>query len=136
MLQFHLKVCYPLEKHYHLDFLKDYYQDDLLSMNVVLKLYLEETPKDLEHIELSLTGNNAAEAKAATHKIKTNIAMLGIKGSAVFLDDMHHLAPDAAITEEILTVFRQFKSEVLKGLNDIKNDYFGKGEGLDDGELK
>jgi HPt (histidine-containing phosphotransfer) domain-containing protein len=113
-----------LEKHYHLDFLKDYYQDDLLSMNVVLKLYLEETPKDLEHIELSLRNNNAAEAKAATHKIKTNIAMLGIQGSAVFLDLMHELAATADVTEEVLTVFMLFKSEVLKGLNDIKNDYF------------
>ena len=126
MIAASFKAYSSVEKHYHLDFLKEYYEDDILSMNIVLKLYLEETPKDLEHIESSLESNNATEAKAATHKIKTNIAMLGIQGSAVFLDLMHEHKADAEVTKEILSVFSLFKSDVLKALSDIKNDYFGK----------
>src|ERR1041385_1695465 len=78
-----------LERHYNLDFLKDYYGDDVSAMSVVLKLYLEETPQQVDEIEKYLLNNQIANAKAATHKIKTNLAMLGIVDPAGFVNSMH-----------------------------------------------
>jgi len=113
-----------LEKHYNLGFLKDYYGEDVSSMMDVLKLYLEETPKNILEIEQSLLNNNAAGAKAATHKIKTNTVMLGMTDPAGFIDAMHNQSSESAVKEELLMLFKAFKTEVMKGLNDIEEDFF------------
>ena len=114
-----------LDKHYDLSFLRDYYAEDLPSMTSILKLYVEETPKNLMEIETCLLNNNAAGAKAATHKIKTNTIMLGMSDPARFIDAMHHHPADAPVKEEALMLFRAFKTEVMKGLKDIEADFFG-----------
>jgi hypothetical protein len=113
-----------LEKHYNLTFLRDYYAEDLPSMTDILKLYLQETPKNLMEIETCLMNNNAAGAKAATHKIKTNTIMLGMADPAGFIDAMHHHPSDAAVKEEAVMLFRIFKTEVVKALQDIESDFF------------
>jgi len=114
-----------LERHYNLDFLKDYYGDDMPAMSIVLKLYLEETPKQIEEIDICLLNQNVAGAKAATHKIKTNLAMLGIVDPANFINAMH-LHPANRRMEEIMPLFKLFKSELLKGMKGIENDFFSK----------
>ena len=115
-----------MERHYNLDFLKDYYGDDMPAMSIVLKLYLEETPKQLEEIEMYLVSKNVAGAKAATHKIKTNLAMLGIVDPANFISAMHLHAADNIELEGIMPLFKSFKSELLKGMKDIESDFFSK----------
>src|SRR6185503_12676377 len=100
-----------LERHYNLDFLKDYYGDDLPAMSIVLKLYLEETPKQIDEIETCLLNNDVAGAKAATHKIKTNLAMLGVVDPANFIHAMHLKVPNSSL-EEIMPLFKVFKSQL------------------------
>jgi len=113
-----------LERHYNLDFLKDYYGDDLPAMNIVLKLYLEETPKQVEEIENCLLNHNVAGAKAATHKIKTNLAMLGIVDPGNFVHAMHLHAADNSDVGDVMRLFNLFKTELLKGMKDIDEDFF------------
>jgi HPt (histidine-containing phosphotransfer) domain-containing protein len=115
-----------MERHYNLDFLKDYYGDDMPAMSIVLKLYLEETPKQLEEIEMHLLNKNVAGAKAGTHKIKTNLAMLGIVDPANFINAMHQHAADNNDFEGIMPLFKLFKSELLKGMKDIESDFFSR----------
>jgi len=113
-----------LKRHYNLDFLESYYGDDVSAMMEVLKLYLQETPKELEKIESSLLDHNPTEAKAITHKIKTNITMLGIVDPTNFINTMRLHDPDVDGEEEIITLFKSFKLEVLKGMKEIEMDFF------------
>ena len=112
-----------MEKHYSLDFLKDYYGDDAEAMSHVLKLYIEETPKELQRIEICLNNNDAAGAKAVVHKMKTNIAMLGIVDHVHFINAIHLQSAESDVAEEIQGLFHAFKSEVLLALRDIENDF-------------
>ncbi len=113
-----------LRKHYNLEFLKDYYGTDVSSMQIILKLYLQETPKDIATIGEHLNNNNAASAKEATHKMKANVAMLGITDPAEFITAMHFLAATDDVNQEILLKFNAFRTEVLAAMQEIKADYF------------
>jgi len=115
-----------LEKHYNLEFLKDYYGDDRESMSEILKLYLQETPEDLQNIRVALYGNNASAAKAATHKIKTNVAMLGLKDPVDFMNAMHLHPANADVSDEVKMLFNDFEAEIQKGLKDMEQDFFGR----------
>ena len=117
-------INHHLERHYNLDFLKDYYGDDLSAMSVVLKLYLEETPQQVDEIEKCLLNNQIAGAKAATHKIKTNLAMLGIVDPAGFVNSMHLYSANDNEQEKLLMLFKLFKSEVQRAMIDIEQDFF------------
>ena len=113
-----------MEKHYNLEFLRDYYGDDRDAMREILNLYLQETPKDLLNIKTALQKNNASVAKAATHKIKTNVAMLGMKDPADFMNEMHLHSAQVDVSEKVKTLFIEFEAEIMLGLNDIEEDYF------------
>jgi len=113
-----------VEKHYNLEFLRDYYGDDDVSMQEILRLYLLETPKDLENIKSALNENNAAGAKSATHKIKTNVAMLGMKDPVGFMNEMHLHSANSDVSDKVKTLFKDFESEISAGLDEIEGDYF------------
>ena len=116
----------PEGKQYDLYFLNDYFDNDMQAIYPILKMYLEETPKELELIESCLQNNNPAAAKAATHKIKTNISMLSIRDQSNFVNDMHLLDVNEDIKERIRLQFMNFKSTVLAALQEMKSDYFEK----------
>jgi hypothetical protein len=116
----------PEGKQYDLYFLNDYFDNDMQAIYPILKMYLEETPKELEIIESCLQSNNPAAAKAATHKIKTNVSMLSIRDKSNFVNDMHLLDVKDDITEGIRLQFMNFKSIVLSALQEMKSDFFEK----------
>ena len=116
----------PEGKQYDLYFLNDYFDNDMQAIYPILKMYLEETPKELELIESYLQSNSPAAAKAATHKIKTNVSMLSIRDKSNFVNDMHLLDVNGDITEGIRIQFRDFKSAVLSAMKEMKSDYFEK----------
>ncbi|MBA3648494.1 MAG: Hpt domain-containing protein [Chitinophagales bacterium] len=115
-----------MKKKYHLDFLIDYYHDDTESMKTILELYLKETPKEIVSIEKALAQKDIATAKATTHKIKTNIAMLGIKETDAFVNAMHLIEPGDKISGDILKLFTGFQENIKAALAEIKSDFFGK----------
>lgn len=115
-----------VEKLYDLAFLHDYFDDDGASILPILTMYLEETPKELSTIQSSLHGNETAAAKAGTHKIKTNVAMMGIRDNSTFVNDMHLLQPNDEITKELMQQFEQFKQSVTLALQQIQEDFFTK----------
>lgn len=116
----------PAEKQYDLFFLNDYFDNDMVAIYPILKMYLEETPKELESIEKYLVGNNPAAAKAATHKIKTNVSMLSIRDRSTFVNDMHLLGAGTDISPAIMEQFVIFKATVLGALLEMRTDYFEK----------
>jgi HPt (histidine-containing phosphotransfer) domain-containing protein len=112
-----------VEKKYNIAYLKDYFDDDLASIVNILKMYVEETPKEINNIESWLHDSNIAPAKAATHKIKTNVSMLGISDGSSFINDMHLMKETDPVTDELLAQFEQFKNSVLTALTEIKQDF-------------
>jgi len=112
------------DKLYDFAFLKDYFDSDMKLILPVLEMYLQETPKEISKIEESLRRGDAVTAKAGAHKIKTNVAMLGIRDRSTFINDMHLLNPSGMITSLILQQFEQFKTDVASGLSQIREDFF------------
>jgi HPt (histidine-containing phosphotransfer) domain-containing protein len=113
-----------VEKKYDLEFLKDYYGDDQEAMVEILQLYLQETPRDLSNIKTALHTNHAAAAKAATHKIKTNVAMLGMKDPVDFMLEMHLHSAQADVSDKVKKLFVEFEAAIMQGLSEIEKDYF------------
>ena len=105
-------------------FLSDYYGSDKVAMLTILKLYLQETPKDIASITGYLNSDNSLAAKEATHKMKTNVAMLGIADPADFITSVHFLSATEKVPEEIKLKFNAFRNEVLAALQEIERDYF------------
>jgi HPt (histidine-containing phosphotransfer) domain-containing protein len=115
-----------VEKRYDLAFLKDYFDDDMEGIVPVLEMYLEETPKELSSIEQSLQNQDTTGAKAVTHKIKTNVAMLGIQDVGTFINDIHALQATDEIDNLIIEQFEYFRQAVMAALNQIRDDFFQK----------
>ena len=114
-----------MEKHYDLNFLREYYGDNMEAMKPLLKLYCEETPKEIENIENSLESNDAAGAKAATHKVKTNVALMSIKDTTQFIEAMHQHGKDADVSMEVKKLFPPFKNAVLQAIAQLESDLLG-----------
>ena len=112
------------QKHYDLFFLNDYFDNDLSAILPILEMYLEETPKELAAIENCLIKNDAATSKAITHKIKTNISMLGIHDQSTFINDMYLLHPSDDIQDAVKQQFDLFKASVTQAFNEIREDIF------------
>lgn len=113
-----------LEKRYDLKFLYDYYGDDLASLREVLLLFLQETPELLLDIGRHLKAGSMEQARAATHKIKTNLAMLGIADRAGFMDHLHRAPDTGERTGETELLFTVFCREVELALSEIRADFF------------
>ena len=113
-----------VEKLYDLSFLKDYFNDDVSLIRHFLEMYLEETPKEMAKIEESLDRNDLAGAKAGTHKMKANVAMLGIRDGSTFINDMHLMNPMQSVSDDNRKQFEQFKADVVSGLLQIRKDFF------------
>lgn len=114
------------ERQYDLFFLNDYFDNDLVSILPILKMYLEETPKELDSIESCLLRHDTAAAKAATHKIKTNVSMLSIRDRSSFISDMHLLNTTDRIPPSIKEQFAIFKATVMAAMQEMRMDYFEK----------
>ena len=111
-------------KKYNLAFLEDYFEENGESILTILKMYLDETPKEIAIIENALLTKNTATAKAVTHKIKANIAMLGIQDKSSFVNDMHRIKNSDVITEDIVQQFEIFKKTVVEALAEVRQDFF------------
>ncbi len=112
-----------MSKSYNLLFLNEYYGEDIPAMKVVLSLYLEETPKELRRIQLNLESNNMQEVKKLTHKIKTNIAMLGIGDPKNFIGQVQKLQKVSEVQPEVLSSFNAFQQNLVTALNEIRMDF-------------
>lgn len=111
-------------KQYNLYFLNDYFENDMESILPILKMYLAETPKELSAIEAALQRNDASAAKAGTHKIKTNIAMLGIVDQSSFVEEMHLLRHTDNVSEMVLGQFKIFSKNITEALEQMRHDFF------------
>jgi HPt (histidine-containing phosphotransfer) domain-containing protein len=111
-------------KKYNLAFLEDYFEENGESILTILKMYVDETPKEISIIENALFTKDTATVKAVTHKIKANITMLGIHDKSSFVNDMHRLKSTDAITENIIQQFETFKRTVGEALDEIHRDFF------------
>jgi len=78
----------------------------------------------LDKIKTALNENNAAVAKAATHKIKTNVAMLGMRDPVGFMNEMHLLSTQEDVSDKVKELYIGFETEIFRGLSDIENDFF------------
>ncbi len=113
-----------LEKRYNLSYLFDYYGQDSDALKDILQLYLEETPKQLDHIESMLKQCNAAAIKEILHKMRVNLMVLGIAPYGGFAECIQQLSEDQAVPQEAELLFRLFRSDVESALHQIKEDYF------------
>ncbi len=113
-----------MEKLYNFNYLFDYYGQDIDALKHILQLYLEETPKQLDHIASMLKQCNAAAIKEILHKMRVNLMVLGITPSSGFAECMQQLSEDQAAPPEAELLFRMFRSDVESALRQIKEDYF------------
>ncbi|MBK9731442.1 MAG: Hpt domain-containing protein [Chitinophagaceae bacterium] len=112
------------ERQYNLFFLNDYFNNEMEAILPILQMYLEETPKELANIEKCLLLNDVDAAKAATHKIKTNISMLSIRDQSSFVYVMHSLNAGDSIDSSVKKEFALFSTTVMKALHQIRIDFF------------
>lgn len=110
-------------KKYDLLFLRDYFNSDYSAMLPILKMYAAETPAELITIHQYLVNNDITAAKAATHKIKMNVAMLGIPDESAFIDTMHLLKPAGQVTSEVLQRFFLFQKTIMTAIEEIRQDF-------------
>ncbi|MCS6990668.1 MAG: Hpt domain-containing protein [Chitinophagales bacterium] len=115
---------HKVERRYDLKFLYDYYGEQTAALREVLQLFLQETPELLQEIGAHLTSGRVELARSATHKIKTNLAMLGIADPAGFVDHMHQLKDRRALPGETMLLYNIFRREVEMALQQIREDFF------------
>ncbi|MEP7127793.1 MAG: hypothetical protein ABI729_02950 [Chitinophagales bacterium] len=120
------------ERQYNLFFLNDYFNNEMEAILPILQMYLEETPKELANIEKCLLHNDVEAAKAATHKIKTNVSMLSIRDQSSFVYDMHSLNAGDNIDYSIKEQFALFNATVMEALHQIRIDFFEKEDNAPD----
>ncbi len=110
------------EKYYDLSFLTQYYDNEKEFINSILALYVKETPSSIYQIENALTKKDWASFKSLSHKIKTNIMMMGIKKAESFL----HIAATTDINnvneEKLKSSFDEFRKISLKAIEQIAQE--------------
>ena len=91
-------------------------------INSILALYVKETPSSIYQIENALTKKDWASFKSLSHKIKTNIMMMGIKKAESFL----HIAATTDINnvneEKLKSSFDEFRKISLKAIEQIAQE--------------
>ncbi len=117
-----IPVTVTEEKFYDLSFLTQYYDNEQEFISSILALYVKETPSSVFQIEGAINRKDWTAFKSLTHKIKTNIMMMGIKKAESFL----HFAASVDINnvneEKVKSSFEEFKSYSLKAIEQIAKE--------------
>ena len=109
-------------KLYDLAFLEDYYNNDRAFIKHILGLYVKETPPALEEMERAANEKDWPKFKALTHKIKTNVLMLGIAGQDDFFKASSQLTPDRNDGDEVTPLFERFQAKVSSAIDQIRGE--------------
>ncbi len=107
------------ENYYDLSFLTQYYDNEKEFINSILTLYVKETPASISQIEESLKRQDWVTFKSLSHKIKTNIMMMGIKKAESFLHLAAALDIQQVEEEKMNAAFIEFKKYSLKAIEQI-----------------
>ena len=110
------------EKYYDLSFLRQYYDNEEEFINSILALYVKETPGSIKQIEDALNKKDWEQFKSLTHKIKTNIMMMGIKKAEQFLHDTAKIDLKNVDDQKAKSDFREFKKYSLTAIDQIAID--------------
>ena len=104
----------------NLNFATEQYGGDMVFLKTILSMYLTYTPTILADIEKEIASRNIMAAKAATHKIKTDIMMMGISGVQDYYTLMSSQNAEHVDFEKTESYFATFKQRVTAGLNELK----------------
>jgi CheY-like chemotaxis protein/two-component sensor histidine kinase len=107
------------EKYYDLSFLTQYYDNEKEFIQSILALYVKETPSSILQIENALVKKDWSLFKSLTHKIKTNIMMMGIKNAEAFVHDAASIDLKNVDEKKIFSSFPAFKKFALKAIEQI-----------------
>lgn len=110
------------EKFYDLSFLTQYYDNEQEFINSILALYVKETPSSIHQIEDAVNKKDWTAFKSLSHKIKTNIMMMGIKRAEPFLHIAAAIDINNVDVEKIKTSFAEFKKYSLKAIEQIAKE--------------
>lgn len=110
------------EKFYDLSFLTQYYDNEQEFINSILSLYVKETPSSIHQIEDAVNKKDWTAFKSLSHKIKTNIMMMGIKKAEPFLHIAAAIDINNVDVEKIKTSFAEFKKYSLKAIEQIAKE--------------
>lgn len=106
----------------NLSFVKEQYGGDDDFLKKLLAMYLDYTPKLISEIENQIEMKDIMAAKAATHKVKTDILMLGISSCQDFFSLMSSQNADHVDFEKTKIAFSDFKNTVTAGLAELKTE--------------
>ena len=109
-------------KYYDLSFLTQYYDGEKEFIQSILALYVKETPSSILQIENALEKKDWAQFKSLTHKIKTNIMMMGIKNAEEFVHAAAAVDLKNVDEQKIISLFPVFKKYALKAIEQIATD--------------
>lgn len=113
---------------YNLEFIKSYYENDKPFIHNIITLYSQETPAALQGIRTAIQARDWVKVKNESHKIKTNLMMLGINDSTGYLEKVYIWNLVEMAPGDVEQSFETFYKNISGALIQLKNDLATKGE--------
>lgn len=108
---------------YNLDKINEMADGDEDFINSVISVFLEEVPQDLEDLEIALNQKNHEKAYQLAHKIKPNVALLGMEQTREAAFEIETLGKQGADISVMEKMFQILKKDIYQVVGELKNDF-------------
>lgn len=95
-------------------------EKDLIN---ILPLYISDTNQLISQIEKSYNEKNVKEIKSFTHKIKTNVMMLGIEQAWEFIRATEKMDENEPMKYDLDKIYFVFNQSVKEAINQLEADF-------------
>jgi HPt (histidine-containing phosphotransfer) domain-containing protein len=110
-------------KKYNLDYLKELAAGDEAFMNEMIGYFIENTPKVIADLDLSLSETNWKNFRFAIHKFTPSLSMVGMTEMVPVASHLEHLSATETDTDTIPVIYAGFKENLEDALAELKNDF-------------
>lgn len=103
-----------------LSYLRKIFKGNTLLARKMIGLFLTETPQSLEDIKRSIRQENWPGVEAAAHKLKPNLAYMGLRSARLLILDLEKNARESQEQEQALSQvnsIEQICKQAYKELN-------------------
>ncbi|MFH0761647.1 MAG: Hpt domain-containing protein [Bacteroidota bacterium] len=113
-------------KRYNLDYLKELAAGDEAFMNEMIGYFIENTPKVMAELDLSLTEASWKNFRFHIHKFAPNLSMVGMTELFTVASHLEHLSAEERDIDTIPDIYAGFRENLENALAELKSDFENK----------
>lgn len=108
---------------YNLNTIMEVAGDDATFIHSILTAFLEEVPQDVDALEKAVHAKDYATIAHLAHKIKPNVALLGMEAARDKALEIETLGKQGGNMPDIEAAFALLQTDILQVIPELKKDF-------------